>query len=1173
MDSTIKQISITSMNCRGVIGSCLCVDHLMKSCKILCLQEHHLFDDNKHFMSSINGDFEHYTVCASHLADDGRRIRQGGVSILWSKTLEFSVKPLPDIANNIQAVQVSPSSGTTLFIFNVYLPSANHGYSHFEDSIQTLNDMYQYYSQSGSVIICGDFNCSVSSGVRSLPSDNADPRRTALLHRIMKDNNQVSLVTIDICEGPLMTYNPYNGGTGTQIDHILIDHDQVRDHVVHAFVHDDHALNTSDHVPISVIINVSLTAYDIKTRSVYRWDKADRTKYGELLDNYLDACGVRTYSIRCDSDIDNLCDTLTKCMIEISDMVVPKSKYCSHKKPYWTTELGVMHKHQKQLRRTWISEGRPRGVCYPSYVSYKQAKHVFAKTLKFSVSQYEQQQFHDISLSRDLNIAQFWKYIRGQRQQRVGLNVICDEQGTYETPDDQLKMWLKHFQSILNESTDEASMYDSDFKGYIESEVQRLKNDMNKHDNPNLVSLSDFTMDEVKTICSSLPIGKAPGVDSITYEHFKYAGPLFVYILTKLFNGILCRVHIPAQFKEGLLITIYKGHGKAKDNKNSYRGVTLLPVINKVFEKCIMTRLQPHLDDIAFPPPLQHACRKGINNVMVSFAANESIYKHTEKGGKVFACLLDMEKCFDKLWWSGLLYKMHRIGIDNKLWHLMYDWLVDSNCRVYLNGQMSDKFTITRSIKQGGILSMLNLCIYMHDIHAYIDEYFNHGLYCDDLYVGSLCYADDVMLMSPSKYGLDHMMHKVWDYSCKWRFTFSPSKTKCMVFGENKRTNRRNTNNRTFNLGDQVIDEVTHYNHLGVTLCSYDSSEERTINACSKGNRSLASLNACGTSHTKLYPYVSSFLWNRICIPSMLHGCELWYEMRRYEVDMLERTQCRSLRGVQGLPPRTHNVITRDLLGELSMQSRIYQMKLSFLYRLVNLNPSLLVKRIFLQRLYEHLTNSKMKGFIPDIMQILEQCNISHSLTVYMCGGTFPSKLEWKQTSKQAVMVYDFEQSMNALCRKNDCSRYVRSMLVDDHSCIHSLYRIMQRSHTTQYDQALLTMIRILALPERSYSDVPCKLCKKEYQDIACHVIAECPALFQERNILWDYILDTLDVSKSVALSCIDDKQFTDFVFGISLQCFQDTDTDTMDNFYCNVFGIIQEHFYCGFKSNYEWFH
>ena len=686
---------------------------------------------------------------------------------------------------------------------------------------------------------------------------------------------------------------------------------------------------------------------------------------------------------------------------------------------------------------------------------------------------------------------------------------------------------------------------------------------MDKYDEPTCVALNDFTQDEILRICQSLPLGKAPGYDSITYEHFKYAGPVFNNILTRLFNSILGLVHIPSCFKTGLLITIYKGHGKPKDHKDSYRGVTLLPAINKILEKCIMSRMQVHLNRIGFPPPLQHASRPGVNNVMASFAANEAITYHTEKGGKVFACFLDIEKCFDKLWWSGLMYKLHKIGIDNKLWHLIMDWMIGSNCRVCVNGQISQSFQISRSIKQGGILSMLNLCIFMHDIHEYIDEFFNLGLYCSNIYAGSICYADDILLMSPSKEGLDVMMHKAWTFSRIWRFTFSIKKSNCMVFGETKLRNSRNAGRRQFTLGDKPVAEVTHYNHLGVMLCAYGSSAERTQVACNKGTKQLATLKPVGAVHSKLYPSTSALLWNSICIPAILHGSEVWYNTKQYEWDLLEKTQCRALRDVQGLSARTHNSIARGLIGQLSMRSLIYRMKLSFLQRLISLDTKTLVKRIFLQRLYESISRTPISGFIYDILQILDQYGLKQYLTTYMCGGRFPSKPEWKQTLKHSITSKDFDWSNQALDPKTDCARYRRSMDREKHGSMHQLYNMAKDTNNVNDSRILMAMVRIQSVPDTRYDHAPCLSCGRHYDDIICHIIAQCPALYAERNIMWDYIIDNSSVQTSVHIAYLDDSGFIDWLWSCK----------TSSEFTVGLCKIVVQQFFKPLKMNYTWFH
>ena len=62
-------------------------------------------------------------------------------------------------------------------------------------------------------------------------------------------------------------------------------------------------------------------------------------------------------------------------------------------------------------------------------------------------------------------------------------------------------------------------------------------------------------------------------------------------ILTALFNAVLLSGHIPAPFRHGLNIPVPKGHNKDLSKPSNYRGITLLSVFGKVFEKVLLHRL------------------------------------------------------------------------------------------------------------------------------------------------------------------------------------------------------------------------------------------------------------------------------------------------------------------------------------------------------------------------------------------------------------------------------------------------------------------------------------------------------------------------------------------------------------------------------------------------------
>ncbi len=101
---------------------------------------------------------------------------------------------------------------------------------------------------------------------------------------------------------------------------------------------------------------------------------------------------------------------------------------------------------------------------------------------------------------------------------------------------------------------------------------------------------------------------------------------------------------------------------------------------------------------------------------------------------------------------------------------------------------------------------MLNFGLALHDIHDTIDPTKQFGLFCDDIYIRSPAYADDILMLSNIKHGLDNMITNAVNYARKWRFCFSEQKSKCMVFGESKVQHTRNKEKRSFAMGNSTLE-------------------------------------------------------------------------------------------------------------------------------------------------------------------------------------------------------------------------------------------------------------------------------------------------------------------------------------------------------------------------------
>jgi len=172
-----------------------------------------------------------------------------------------------------------------------------------------------------------------------------------------------------------------------------------------------------------------------------------------------------------------------------------------------------------------------------------------------------------------------------------------------------------------------------------------------------VVQLSLLAM--LKKSIGKLTNGKAAGIDGLVAEHLKLAHPKLVVLLSVLFNKMLTCGRVPELFCSGMIIPVPKDKsGDLTDSKN-YRGITLSPVISKVFESCLLDLYGEflHSSDLQFGFKKQLSCSHSIyimRKVVDYFVSNSST---------VNLCSLDITKAFDKVNHFGLFLKLMKRGI------------------------------------------------------------------------------------------------------------------------------------------------------------------------------------------------------------------------------------------------------------------------------------------------------------------------------------------------------------------------------------------------------------------------------------------------------------------------------------------------------------------------------
>lgn len=209
--------------------------------------------------------------------------------------------------------------------------------------------------------------------------------------------------------------------------------------------------------------------------------------------------------------------------------------------------------------------------------------------------------------------------------------------------------------------------------------------------------------------------------------------------------------YIPNSMKRGVIITLFKGGNKRKDDPNSYRAITLTSSVLKLFERILYSRLSTSLEKKL--NPLQGGFQRHMGCNMTSYLLHESIYYTKENNSKLYVCFLDAQKAFDKVLQEGLFLKLFEMGVDLYFLKVLISLHDHLSSYVLFRGFKSVEFNISRGTRQGGVLSPFLFLCFINDL---LNESCasNLGLSINGINLTCPTVADDMLLQSLSKVGL-----------------------------------------------------------------------------------------------------------------------------------------------------------------------------------------------------------------------------------------------------------------------------------------------------------------------------------------------------------------------------------------------------------------------------------
>ena len=633
-----------------------------------------------------------------------------------------------------------------ILLVNVYFPCVGtiNRLLVYEEIIDKLTLWVQKYS-CHNVIIGGDLNTDL---------DKVNPA-TEVICNFIAENNYSRCDRL-FHGNYLPTYHNESLNHESYIDYFVVS----KADAVLSYSVLDLNINLSDHRPICIVYSVTFdriaSCNDVDDDVQYsssvdcvpqlRWDKADLQLYFDLTGYYLQpiyselleleySCSITTDIIDC------LYNRIVDILTYSAAMAVPKCKK-NFFKFWWDSDLDEMKQKSIASCKLWKEAGKPRSG--PIFTIYRRDKALYKNTIRRCQKEereYYTNDLHEAILTKHGDA--FWKCWKSKFESKQGRVNLVDG-----LTDERLiaKQFADHFSNVCTNrsslrAAEQRATYErkrSDYRGNVDDNRYR------------------FDVELVENVVIKMKRGKAAGLDKITAEHLRFSHYLLYCILCKLFNLMLVCSHVPGCFGMSYTVPIIKSNVRANSKTitvDDFRGISISPIISKVFEHCVLERYCDYLNT----SDNQFGFKKGMSCGHATYALRSAIDYYVYYGSTVNVCSVDLSKAFDKMNHHALFLKLMERKIPCNLLCVLEKWFAVSISCVKWGSSYSNFFRLLCGVRQGGVLSPFLFAIFIDSIVDKVKAT-GVGCYLNSVCVSILLYADDIILTAPSVRTLQHLL-------------------------------------------------------------------------------------------------------------------------------------------------------------------------------------------------------------------------------------------------------------------------------------------------------------------------------------------------------------------------------------------------------------------------------
>ena len=170
---------------------------------------------------------------------------------------------------------------------------------------------------------------------------------------------------------------------------------------------------------------------------------------------------------------------------------------------------------------------------------------------------------------------------------------------------------------------------------------------------------------------------------------------MFIYV--SFFNLTLKHEYVLSQFGIDIVIPLLKDKRGNVCNSDNYCGITVSPVITKIFELCLIHKFGAFFDT----HELQLGFKKNVGCSSAIFTGQQLVKYFANRGSAVYMAVIDASEAFDRVNHKTLLNKLKQRNVPSCFINTLACWYSKLYSLIRWNCTFSDKFKVTCGVRQG----------------------------------------------------------------------------------------------------------------------------------------------------------------------------------------------------------------------------------------------------------------------------------------------------------------------------------------------------------------------------------------------------------------------------------------------------------------------------------------